>query len=144
MSDGKAKFVMSKSEPFISNTKENIWSAGIHLPYKDNYWLSQIECYGSTKEEAEKLRDKVFDAMDATAQPASVSRDVRGALERELRVHVAGMQCAIDNCGISSKERDAAAKYAMDNIGEWKRLLSEYANSLSRAAKPARDAKGSE
>lgn len=70
MSDGKDKFAMSKSEPFISNTKKNIWSAGIHLPYKDNEWLSQIECYGTTKEEAEKLRDKVFDAMNATAQPA--------------------------------------------------------------------------
>lgn len=56
--------------------------------------------------------------------------------ERELRAHVAGMQCAIDNCGLSPKEWDTSARYAMDNIGEWKRMLSEYADSLSRAAEP--------
>lgn len=57
-------------------------------------------------------------------------------LERDLQAHVSGMQCAIDNCGISQKEWDAAAKYAMNNIGEWKRLLSDYAQHLSRAAEP--------
>lgn len=55
---------------------------------------------------------------------------------RELRGHVAGMQCAIDNCGINKDEWNEAAKYAMDNMGEWKRLLSEYAALLSRAAEP--------
>jgi hypothetical protein len=66
------------------------------------------------------------------------------ALERELRAHVAGMQCAIDNCGINKKEWNEATKYAMDNIGEWKRLLSEYADYLSRAAEPVAEVKDSD
>jgi len=76
-----------------------------------------------------RLMARMAALAEHDAQPAQAAQPVSAHI---LRAHAAGMQCAIDNAGISKEDWKDSADYTMAHIGEWKRLFSECADNLSQ------------